>query len=247
MSYNNFENFRNSITGDPNWAPATSNLFGVTIDPPKCAERFLPSTRAEWYDKINLLSQEVTVPSRQLTTGEGKTFGSMYRYATGNTFSEISISFLLTKDLSIRLWFERWMNYTQADTSNFVLTHQDYATKIRISKWETGANVVIQNKDSEGKITGRKRLRTCTGNWIIDKAFPFNISTVSFNNDETTLLKCDVSFYYDRYKFDNTGASGTQNGLGGGTRYIDNANNGLGTYVNSIRSLGDQFAGIEYE
>jgi hypothetical protein len=245
MSFNDFENFRQRITGEATWNPATSNLYGISLSKPNLAEKYLADiTPRDWVDKLNLLADEVTVPSRQLTTGEGKTFGSMYRYTTGTSFSEITISFLLTKDLSIRLWFERWMNYTQTDSSNFVLPHQDYVAQLRISKWEVGSNVVIQQKNTEGKVIGQKRLRTCTGNWIVQNAFPFNISTMTFNNAETSLLKCDVSFYYDRYRFDNTGSD---SGLGGGTTYIDNSNNALSDYVNSIRTKNDVFGSAEYE
>lgn len=246
MSYNNFEDFRQRITGDARWNPATSNLYGVQIGLPKLQSKFLKGTSIqEWSDKINLLADEVTVPSRQLTTGEGRTFGSMYRYVTGTTFSEITISFILTKDLKVRLWFERWMNYTNSDSSNFVLLHEDYTSDIRISKWEAGSNVVIQQKNEEGKVIGHKRLRTCTGNWIIQNAFPFNISTMTLNNAETSLMKCDISFYYDRYRFDNVGDGAT--GLTGTTTYIDNSRNALSDYVNSIRATADVFGSVEYE
>jgi hypothetical protein len=247
MSFNNFENFRQRITGEATWNPATSNLYGVSISKPKVAQqKYLGTiTQREWDDRINLLADEVTVPSRQLTTGEGRTFGAMYRYTTGTTFSEITISFLLTKDLSIRLWFERWMNFTQSDSSNFVLPHEDYTAQLRISKWEAGSNIVVQQKNTEGKVIGQKRLRTCTGNWIVQNAFPFNISTMTFNNAETTLLKCDVSFYYDRYRFDNAGNASS--GLAGGTTYIDNSNNALSDYISTVRSRGDVFGSVEYE
>ena len=247
MAYNNFQNFADKITSDANWNPATSNLYGISMSIPSViAAKVRPDSR-DWMDRINLLSDEVSIPSRQLTTGEGKTFGSMYRYVTGTTFSEITISFLLTKDMMIRLWFERWMNYTQSDSSNFVLLHQDYTTELRISKWEVGSNVVLQNRNTEGKVVGKKRLRTCTGNWLIQNAFPFNISTMTLNNEETNLLKCDVSFYYDRYRFDNVGSGSNANGLSGNTNYIDNSNNALSEYISTIRSRGDIFGSIEYE
>ena len=67
----------------------------------------------------------------------------------------------------------------------------------------------------------------------------------SLNNAETSLMKCDISFYYDRYRFDNVGDGAT--GLTGTTTYIDNSRNALSDYVNSIRATNDVFGSVEYE
>jgi hypothetical protein len=71
---------------------------------------------------------------------------------------------------------------------------------------------------------------------------------MTLNNEETNLLKCDVSFYYDRYRFDNVGAGAGANGLSGNTNYIDNSNNALSDYITTVRSKNlDLFGSIEYE
>ncbi len=33
-------------------------------------------------------------------------------------------------------------------------------------------------------------------------AFPTNISTMSFDNEQTSLLQMDIQFYFERYRFD---------------------------------------------
>lgn len=241
MSYNRFSEFYARIAGEPAWNPATSNLFGINLTLPRSTSFKSIPDKIGWTDTsinehVNLLASEVTIPSRQLTTGESRSFGSMYRYVTGTSFSEITVSFLITKDMSIRLFFERWMNYITDDGSNFVMTPDQYQGTLRISKWENGSNVVMRKKDSNGAVIGSTRLKTCTANWVIEGCFPFNISTMTFNNEETNLLKCDVSFYYERYRMDNTGVGG-RSGLGGADKFVDDKN-AISAIINSYAIEG---------
>lgn len=243
MSFNRFDEFVAKVAGDPGWNPATSNLYGVSLQLPKSTQLKTKSilqkigiNDRELNEYVNLLATEVSLPSRQLTTSEGRSFGAMYKYVTGTTFSEITISFLVTKSMYIRLFFERWMNYITDDGSNFVMTPDQYQGTLRISKWENGSNVVMRKKDSNGKILNETRLKTCTANWVIEGCFPFNISTMTLNNEETNLLKCDISFYYERYRMDNTG-SGSKGGLGGPDKFIDNAD-GLSALINQYQIEG---------
>lgn len=236
MAYNKFDEFVAYVAGDRKWNPATSNLYGIDLNIPNSTILDKVGTNAKDLNRsINLLAMEVTLPSRQLTTIESRSFGTMMRYASGTSFSEITISFLMTKDLWVRVFFERWMNYTTDDASSFVMIPSGYKGTIRVSKWENGSNVVLRKKDDQGKVIGSTRLKTNTGNWIIEGAFPFNISTMTLNNEETNLLKCDVSFYYDRYRMDNTGGGGVD-GLSGGDKFLDD-NNSLSTYLSSINSV----------
>lgn len=239
MAFNRFDEFRARVAGDAAWNPATSNLYGVSLALPNNPNIVNIIDKIGWspeqiYDHVNLLSSEVTIPSRQLTTGESRTFGAMTKYVTGTTFSEITCSFLMTKDMSMRIFFERWMNYITDDTSNFVMTPDQYMGQMRISKWENGSNVVLRKKDNDGKVLGETRLKQCTGNWVLQNVFPFNISTMTFNNEETTLLKCDVSFYYERYRFDNVGNGATFNMS---TKYVENEKS-LSSLISDIQLAG---------
>ena len=141
MSFNRFDEFVARVAGDPGWNPATSNLYGVSLQMPppqndrKSILQKIGINDKELNEYVNLLATEVSLPSRQLTTSEGRSFGAMYKYVTGTTFSEITISFLVTKSMYIRLFFERWMNYITDDGSNFVMTPDQYQGILRISKW----------------------------------------------------------------------------------------------------------------
>ncbi len=77
---------------------------------------------------LSYYANEVSIPSRQITTGEQKPVGSMYRYPTSTTFSEISMQFTLPRNMLTRTFFERWMNYISNDANQYVSPYFDCVT-----------------------------------------------------------------------------------------------------------------------
>ena len=56
----------------------------------------------------------------------------------------------------------------------------------------------------------KQRLNRATGVWQMFGAFPYDMSALTFNNGQTDLVKLDISFYYERYRFDTIGGEGTK-------------------------------------
>lgn len=200
---NGFQRFMSLVTtGDKE--PARSNLYSVLIDIPLVIRQKAPGLAANWrehYEAINYFADNVTVPGRRITTGQVRDVGAMRRFATDTAFGEAQFSFILTKDLYHRTFFERWMNYTATDAENRCTFYDEYTSQIMIQKWEVGSNVKWRGKNKEGKTT-ETRLNRSTGVWQMYGAFPFDMSSTSLNNGPTDLLKLDVSFYFERYRFD---------------------------------------------
>ena len=172
-------------------------------------------------DEARLLTYyatDVTVPSRQITTGDAKTVGSMYRYATGTTFSEISIQFILPRTMYTRMFFERWMNWTSNDSTQKVSWYDDYiCSHLDIYKYERGgvtpspsdwdsySSVVAPTGGAKPSLENYKassiKFNRCSGVWVLKNAYPFNISNINLNAGQGNLLSMEVSFYYERYRF----------------------------------------------
>lgn len=168
-------------------------------------------------DQARLLTYyatDVTVPSRQITTGEAKQVGAMYRYATGTSFSEISIQFILPRSMFTRMLFERWMNYTANDASQKVAFYDDYVcSHIDIFKYERGGVSPVAAGPSYGNLSKLQRTNVdrfyktapkwnrLSGVWTLKNAYPFNISNINMNAQPNGLLTMDVSFYFERYRF----------------------------------------------
>lgn len=207
--------------------PATANLYWVRF-------RSVPNVLAGWKygiqafnnnssaggpgsDQARLLTYyatDVTIPSRQLTTGEAKQVGALYRYATGTSFSEISMQFILPRNMFTRMLFERWMNYTANDASQKVAFYDDYVcSHIDIFKYERGGVNPVPPQASYGNLSKLQRTSVdayyktspkwnrLSGVWTLKNAYPFNISNININAQPNGLLTMDVSFYFERYRF----------------------------------------------
>lgn len=162
-------------------------------------------------DKSRLLTYyatDVTVPSRQLTTGEVKSVGTMWRYPTSTSFSEISIQFIVPRTYKTRTFFERWMNYSANDASQKVSWYDDVCTSyIDIFKYERGGtNPYDQNAELSLVNPSQRNYTTtkwnkCVGVWTMKNAFPFNISNMQLQSGPANYATMEVSFYFERYRF----------------------------------------------
>jgi hypothetical protein len=150
---------------------------------------------------MNALADDVTIPGRRITTGQIRDVGAMRRFATDTTFGEMSVSFIIPKDLYHRDMFEKWMNYTASDAENRVTFYNEYTTTITVRKWEVGSPIVYEGRTDEG-FGFEQRLNRVSGVWQMYGAFPFDMSSMQVNNGPTQLMKLDISFYYERYRFD---------------------------------------------
>lgn len=163
------------------------------------------------HDKSRLLTyyaSDVTVPSRQLTTGEIKSVGAPWKYVTGTSFSEISITFILPRTYKTRTFFERWMNYASNDASQNVAWYDDVTTSyLDIFKYERGGQIPY-DAGSMTSLVNPSQFKTstvswnkCVGVWCMKNAFPFNISSMSLSSGSANFLSMEVSFYFERYRW----------------------------------------------
>ena len=178
--------------------PSRSNLFSVFIGIPPVLRANENFDFKEYQETINYFADSVTVPGRRITTGQVRDVGAMRRFATDTAFGDAAFSFILTKDMYARTFFERWMNYTASDAENRVTLYDQYTTNIIISKWESGSGVKYKDALTDAEL----RLNRVTGVWQMYGAFPYDMSAMNLTNGPTDLIKVDVKFYYERYRFD---------------------------------------------
>lgn len=225
---NSFQGFKSMVSRQ---LPASANLYWVRFrNPPKIFDKIGWSHGKKAFsngfdsgpgsDQSRLLTYyatDVTVPSRQLTTGDAKQIGAMYRYATGTSFSEISIQFILPRTMFTRMLFERWMNYTANDASQKVAFYDDYVcSHLDIFKYERGGvKPTPTDWDNYKSVLSPKwkyktqqeydnqsvKWNRLSGVWVLKNAYPFNISNINLNSSPNGLLTMDVSFYFERYRF----------------------------------------------
>ncbi len=213
MSANSFRQFKDFVTSGYK-SPSKSNLFELIIPVPSCISLEDSSFKTnrgaqEHYDSINYLASSVTVPGRRVTTSEVRDIGASRKFATNTAFGDLQVEFLVTKDQYHRDFFERWMLNTAADQENRAGFYEEYTTTIQVLKWENASNVML---DPPGqfvlkKPSGKTRLNRSSAVWQMYGAFPYDMSEMSFNNGPTDLVKLNVNFFFERYRFDRIGTN----------------------------------------
>ena len=205
MSANSFRQFKDFVTSGYK-TPSKSNLFELIIPVPLCVSledsSFITNRGAqEHYDSINYLASNVTVPGRRVTTSEVRDIGVSRKYATNTAFGDLQVEFLVTKDQYHRDFFETWMQSTASDAENRVGLYEEYTSNISVIKWENASNVVYSDPSNKGTA----RLNRSSAVWQMYGAFPYDMSEQSFDNGPTGLVKLNVNFFFERYRFDKIG------------------------------------------
>ena len=216
MSANSFRQFNDFVSSGYK-SPSKSNLFELIIPVPLCVSlednSFITNRGAqEHYDSINYLASSVTVPGRRVTTSEVRDIGVSRKFATNTAFGDLQVEFLVTKDQYHRDFFEQWMMNTASDQENRAGFYEEYTTTIQVLKWENASNVMLKAPSALGDDIGRTRLNRSSAVWQMYGAFPYDMSEQSFNNGPTDLVKLNVNFFFERYRFDRNGNNTVQFG-----------------------------------
>ena len=202
---NSFKRFQDQVMSGYK-TPSKSNLFEVRVQIPQSVmmkESTFGTERSnlEHVDAMNYFASSVTVPGRRVTTSEVRDIGVSRKYATNTAFGDLQVEFLVTKDQYHRDFFETWMQSTASDSENRVGLYEEYTSNISVIKWENASNVVYSDPSNGGTA----RLNRSSAVWQMYGAFPYDMSEQSFDNGPTGLVKLNVNFFFERYRFDKIG------------------------------------------
>ena len=219
-SPNYFQTFQEAIAMG-HLEPSRNNLFEIVMSIPIVLQPgavALPSTA--WLDSdangrnirknISLFATSVTVPSRNVATTEVHVHGMNRSYASGQSPTDLDITFLVTKDNQHRAFFEQWMHNCASDADNTVGFYDQYVTQLQIVKWESGSNTWLNKQEGEGsdRVDYRFRMNQATAVYKCFGVFPKNIGTMTLNNDARSLLELNIQFQMERYRFDTVNVDG---------------------------------------
>ena len=205
---NSFKRFTDQVMSGYK-TPSKSNLFEVRVQIPSSVilrESTFGTERSnlEHVDAMNYFASSVTVPGRRVTTSEVRDIGVSRKYATNTAFGDLQVEFLVTKDQYHRDFFETWMQSTASDSENRVGLYEEYTSNISVIKWENASNVVYR-EPTPLLGSGTARLNRSSAVWQMYGAFPYDMSEQSFDNGPTGLVKLNVNFFFERYRFDKIG------------------------------------------
>tara|TARA_Y100000114_G_scaffold155508_1_gene179855 strand:+ start:2470 stop:3396 length:927 start_codon:yes stop_codon:yes gene_type:complete len=222
--YQDFMSFSRKKKGDF----SLSNIYTVQFSTPPMLNDKLESGD----DRILLdyYCDSVNLPSKQITTAQIMNVGSAYKYATGNAFSQINMTFKIPRTQRTRAIFERWVAKMNNDANQYTHFYNMYcAPRVRIYKFERGGGIKVDNfaentelfggttgsnnllnylkmdssikKEALDKVKNQAKFYSCHGMWELRNVFPSNIGSVQLNNNEARVMSLTISFNFERYRF----------------------------------------------
>ena len=228
MAANSFLDFKELVLSGKK-EPTRSNLFSVQLAIPPCiffnekkfnlADGSRKRAYKNHYDSINYFANSVTVPGRRITTSTVRDIGAPRKFATDTAFGDVQVEFLLTKDMYHRQFFEQWMNYTTTDAENRASFYDEYTSDLIVDKWEVWSNIKYRHSGNKQYET---RLNRASAVWYMYGAFPYDMSELTFNNGPTELVKLNISFHFERYRFDTIDGDGIGWGPNVKDKIVDN-------------------------
>ena len=194
--------------------PSFTNLFSVHFSsPPMISDQITGNTyRPETGDlslALDYYAKSVNLPSKQITTGQITDVGSGFKYATGTSFSQVSMTFTIPRSQLTRNFFETWTRLMANDGNQYTDFYKDYcAPRVTIYKFERGGGDYAYSdpkslralRDSGDAFLLAKKNKL-TAAWELRNVFPYNIGSIQLDNSQAKTMDLTVQFYYERYRF----------------------------------------------
>lgn len=215
----NISDFKSSFKTDV----ARANKFDVVVPVPIGLLPYLGTSR-----ELQFRCETAELPSRTFMTSEQKIYGPVEKYPYQNTYNDTNLTFIVSDDMSEKLFFDDWMDLINPSYNNHFKYKGDYAVPITITQYD------VTNKSSYSIN-------------LID-AYPIAVNQLDLDWSAEGFHKLVVVFAYTRWENNSiqalgmqlleAGLSGLVSGLGG---LGGNATTGgLGTGIsNATDSLGN--------
>ena len=200
-------------------SPSLNNLYSVEFSQPRVlgeryGQRLIPGGQLsqDLALQLNHYCSEIGTPTRNVTTGSVNNIGAAFKYATGQSHSEISATFIMPRDTRTYTFFERWMMSMVNDAEQYVDLMENYTCSMKIFKFERGQGKKVFYKESDlikeqansvdaSQKRGYYYENEITGCWVLNDVFPTNISQVQMTSGKANYTTFTVGFQYRNFRY----------------------------------------------
>ncbi|MEK9699574.1 MAG: hypothetical protein VW270_27600 [Candidatus Poseidoniales archaeon] len=95
--------------------------------------------------ELNLLTQTVTLPGRQIVSNERRIGVTFQKMAYGYAVEDVSMTFLCLNDYKVRKYFEEWQNLAINQSTGEIGYHKDYTKDLVIKQMKKGFGFPLFN------------------------------------------------------------------------------------------------------
>ena len=186
---------------------AQSSLYRLTLSIPQGVRNTL-SLSSQDYDNISLMCSEATLPGSSLTTHEvnndyhGVTEKMAYRRMYDET---LGLTFYVDRNYKVLRMIEGWMDYISGIDNK--RTYKDPYASYRMSYPNSYKNNIFLTKferdhfkrDFSSTRGGSRTTSRSVLDYTFVQAFPLSLTAIPVSYEESSVLKCTVSFNFIRY------------------------------------------------
>ena len=136
--------------------------------------------------RLSILCENVTLPTKSLATFEKSIYGPVKAMPYRMTFTEASMSFIMTDSMEEKDYFDTWQNRIVDQKTGNLGFFDDYVVDISIKKF--GRNVTSSDDDPTYEI-------------ILIDAWPSIVSEIQLSHSGgTEAMKLPVTFQFKKWK-----------------------------------------------
>ena len=162
---------------------AYNDKYMVTLNKPPAFE--LPGGQ-KMRHQLSLLCDTATLPTKSLATFEKSIYGPVKAMPYRMTFTEASMSFIMTDSMEEKDYFDTWQNRIVDQKTGNLGFFDDYVVDISIKKF--GRNVTSSDDDPTYEI-------------ILIDAWPSIVSEIQLSHSGgTEAMKLPVTFQFKKWK-----------------------------------------------
>ena len=201
---------------------AQTSLYKLTLSIPQAVRDTLKSFSIEDYDNINLMCSEATLPGSILNTHEvtndyhGVTEKMAYRRMYDET---VGLTFYVDRNYKVIELLEGWMDYIsgvdnkktyEGPYASYRMSYpNDYKNNIYLTKFEKDQFTRdFSSTRGDSKTTSRSVIE-----YTFVQAWPLALTAIPVSYDDSSVLKCSVSFNFIRYVMNKTTALVSSDGI----------------------------------
>lgn len=146
-------------------------------------EILLPDTETPRTLKLRCDSAEL--PGRQIGTLDNRIYGPIYKTPHDSIYAEMTMSFIETADMSLRAFFELWMNQIFDSDTNTIRYIDTFVSDIVVTQYD---------------LSGDQETLNPMMSFRLIRAYPIDVNqlSVAWNDDE--LHRLIITFFYERYE-----------------------------------------------
>lgn len=189
---------------------AQTSKFRAVIQTGKSSLSFINQynpSGGRFYEDLSILCHSASLPGSSFSTTENGQdyYGVNQKFAYRRDFDDLTLDFYVDARYSMLKFFEQWMDYISSPQNTFSTVGTDRKNNNSVYRFQYPSNykTIIDlhkfDKDYDyvpgSSQTGTKYDILYT---FVD-AFPRSISSIPITYDTTDILKCSVTFSYDRY------------------------------------------------